>query len=102
MLRSLRGLRRSRGFLLTAVLVLALGLGVNLILFNAAFALLWRPLGFPQSEALVTLYNGNARSAPTRVVTGFAAGALRDQAPGISDIGVSGRRQAMTLFIGHE
>jgi hypothetical protein len=47
----LRRLLRSRVFVVTAVLVLGMGLGVNLTLFNTVYALLWRPLGFPSPTA---------------------------------------------------
>jgi len=48
-------MRPSRAFVIAAILVLGLGLGVNVTLFNTACALLWRPLDFPNSNRLVTL-----------------------------------------------
>ena len=49
-----RGLARQPGFLLTAVLSLALGLGVNTAIFSATDGLLWRPL--PVRDADRTIY----------------------------------------------
>jgi putative ABC transport system permease protein len=64
---SFRGLARSRGFLVTSVLVLSLGLGANFVLFNAIYALLWQPLPYHQSGRLVTvstsLSDGHSRFA---------------------------------------
>ncbi len=51
-----RALRRSPGFALTAVLVVALGVGANTAAFSLADKVLVRPLPFPDSERLVKLW----------------------------------------------
>lgn len=53
-----RMLRRSPGFTLTAVLVIALGIGANTAAFSVADFVLVRPLSFPEPETLVRLCEG--------------------------------------------
>jgi predicted permease len=51
-----RTLRRNPVFTIVAVLTLALGIGINTSIFNMVDALLLRPLPFPESHRLVSLY----------------------------------------------
>jgi macrolide transport system ATP-binding/permease protein len=55
-----RQLRKSKSFAATAVLALALGIGVNACVFSMLNALVVRPLKLPHSEALYTIERGNS------------------------------------------
>jgi putative ABC transport system permease protein len=98
----LRRLLRSRVFLVTAILVLGLGLGVNLILFNTAYALLWRPLNFPQPERLVTLSGRSNAGDITTAITGQDAWTLRSNPAVVAEIGLTGQWQLVSLFQGDD
>jgi hypothetical protein len=52
---SIRALRRSPGFALAAVLVLALGLGASTAMFSALDRILFRPLPYADADRLVNL-----------------------------------------------
>ena len=51
--RGMRGLRRSPGFTLTVVIVLALGTGANTALFSVLDAVWLRAVPYPQAERVV-------------------------------------------------
>lgn len=50
---ALRQLNRNRAFTLTAVLTLALGIGATTAIFSAVYALLLRPLPYPDADRLM-------------------------------------------------
>ena len=56
MRRGMRGLRRSPGFTLTVVIVLALGTGANTALFSVLDAVWLRAVPYPQAERVVLVY----------------------------------------------
>jgi predicted permease len=58
----LRQLRRNRGFTLTAVVTLGLGIGATTAIFSAVYSLLLRPLPYYDASRLVSI--SDAHSAP--------------------------------------
>jgi putative ABC transport system permease protein len=54
---AVRGLIRSPGFALVAILTLALGVGASTSIFSVVNGVLLRPLPFPESDRLVALFN---------------------------------------------
>ena len=61
-----RSLRRTPGFALTAVLVVALGVGANTAVFSLADFVFVRPLPYADADRLVKLWQGSGGSARTR------------------------------------
>jgi putative ABC transport system permease protein len=62
---SLRALSRSPAFALTAVLALALGIGVNTAIFSVVNAVLLRPLAFPHADRLVFFMSTSPQGSTT-------------------------------------
>ena len=54
--QAMRRLRRSPGFAITAMAVIAVGIGANAALFTVVRSVLLRPLPFPEPDRLVMLY----------------------------------------------
>jgi len=57
---SLRILRKNPGFVITAVLILALAIGANTTFFSALYGLLFQSLPFAHSERLVSVWSMNS------------------------------------------
>ena len=70
----IRRLAHRRGYALTSVATLALGIGANLAIFSVLNALLLRPLPYPDPERLYVL--GASFAAPGDAPQSFAAGPL--------------------------
>src|SRR6266545_449095 len=70
--QAVRALRKAPAFAVTVTLTLALGIGANSAVFSAIYAVLLRPLPFPDAGRLVTLSQLNPKSpggfvAPVRL-----------------------------------
>ncbi|HMD98563.1 MAG TPA: ABC transporter permease [Terriglobia bacterium] len=59
---SIRVLRKSPGFVIAAVLTLALAIGANAVVFGVLNALILRPLNVPQAESLYAIERGSDKS----------------------------------------
>ena len=69
LLCGLRGLRRAPGFAIAATLSLAVGIGVNTLVFSVLDAALLRPLNVPEPDRLVTIWNIPDATRPEQIGT---------------------------------
>src|SRR6266850_6298879 len=68
-----RAVRRSPGFALGTILVLALGIGANTAIFSVVNATLLRPLPYEDPSRIVLVWGTNPRGFGWRGKTGFSA-----------------------------
>jgi predicted permease len=66
----IRTLRRTPGFAIIAVLVMALGIGANVALFTVVRGILLRPLPFKDPGRLMMLYESDPKDYPYNIVSG--------------------------------
>ena len=89
--QALRGLRRTPGFTVLAVLCLGFGLGATVAVFTVVKQVLLDPLGYPDSDRLVVLRSAVPKSGMGSE-WGFASAQyfhLGDNARSLADIGAS-------------
>jgi predicted permease len=102
---TLRTLRRAPAFSLTAIFVIALGVGANIAAFSVADFVLVRPLAFPESESLVRLCEGPRRGpSGWGCMNQLSPSSYRDfkeQSKSFTALGAF-RREAMNLVGGGE
>jgi predicted permease len=67
-----RMLRRNPGFAAVAILTLAIGIGANVMIFSVVNGVLLRPLAFPESQRIVTVWETDANRG---IVHGTASAA---------------------------
>ncbi len=93
-----RMLRKTPGFTITALLTLAVCMGANLTIFAVINSILLRPLPFPESDRLVTIFNTYPKAGVDRdgaSVTNYYE--RRGQIPAFSSIAIY---RAGTAIIG--
>ncbi|MFT4112501.1 ADOP family duplicated permease [Silvibacterium sp.] len=85
--QSIRALRRTPGFALVSILVLALGIGANVALFTLVHGVLLKPYPFPHPDQLVRIYEADAQGRfQDNVVSGGDLADWKAQAKSFSDL----------------
>jgi putative ABC transport system permease protein len=81
-----RGFLRQPGFSLTAILALALGIGANTAVFSVVYAVLLKPLPYPDPGALILVHD-TYPAVPSASVSFAKLVALRQQTRTLSALG---------------
>ena len=81
-----RGFLRQPGFSLTAILALALGIGANTAVFSVVYAVLLKPLPYPDPDALILVHD-TYPAVPSASVSFAKLVALRQQTRTLSALG---------------
>ena len=82
-----RSLRRTPGFTITAVLTLALGIGLNGALFSVLNAVVLRPLPYPEPGRVVGVWN-SWNDTPRATISPAEYFDYRDQVASFEHFGV--------------
>ena len=86
---AVRGLRRSPGFLATAVLTLGLGIGATATMYSVVHDVLLAPLAYPERERLVGVAFTFPEEKPNAEEAGSSADFVRQHARSFESLGVS-------------
>src|SRR6185295_748869 len=71
-LHALRGFRRTPGFTIAVLLVLAIGIGANTAIFSVVNAVLFRPLPFQEPERLAMAWERFPNFGPNNTGVSYA------------------------------
>src|SRR5688500_8300309 len=74
-----RLLGKAPGFTVTAILILALGIGVNTGLFSVVYEMLFGSRGFPRPAEVVQIYSQNRKTQDSRAFSYSAFADLRSR-----------------------
>jgi putative ABC transport system permease protein len=97
---ALRTLRKNPGFTALAVLTLALGIGANTAIFSVVYAVLLKPLPYPNSQQLFNIFQVQRQEGVAATGFSFSNFAeLREQSKSFSEM--AGSQQHELTLTGH-